>query len=234
MSIMVPTNVKLITSGNVPTTDDLAVGELAFGKVSFDGKFHIFGNPGDPNNVKGTIVEFAEHIERIQIMVRADDKTVMQGSSVPQYTSSVLGLPAGKGLNKLPILSCDCDINQVGTYDIIASDALPPDDGEHYYISYKTGRLTVTPATYKLSITTSGQGTVTGSGTYKAGSTVNISATPMGGYIFLQWASPNGGSFGDPTSRITTFVMPEGDTTVIAAFTASSGGGGGGGSGSAD
>lgn len=37
-------NVKRITSGNIPTTDNLKPGELAFGLINVDGKHHIYGN----------------------------------------------------------------------------------------------------------------------------------------------------------------------------------------------
>ena len=50
--------VRLITSGNVPTTDNLRVGELAFGKITDDGKVHLYGNPGN-GTAEGTIVELA-------------------------------------------------------------------------------------------------------------------------------------------------------------------------------
>ena len=59
MAIRISSNLKLITSGQVPTTDELKVGELAFGTILADGKLHLYSNPGDTagSNPAGSIVE---------------------------------------------------------------------------------------------------------------------------------------------------------------------------------
>ena len=58
----IKSNVKLIVSGNVPTTSDLAVGELAFGIINSDGKVHLYCNPGDSINSVGKVVELSVEI----------------------------------------------------------------------------------------------------------------------------------------------------------------------------
>lgn len=44
MAIKLISNVKVITSGKAPTIANLAPGEMAFGKLSKDGYYHLFGN----------------------------------------------------------------------------------------------------------------------------------------------------------------------------------------------
>lgn len=44
MAIQLMSNVKIITSGVAPTTSNLLPGQAAFGKLTSDGKYHLFGN----------------------------------------------------------------------------------------------------------------------------------------------------------------------------------------------
>jgi prepilin-type N-terminal cleavage/methylation domain-containing protein/uncharacterized repeat protein (TIGR02543 family) len=60
-------------------------------------------------------------------------------------------------------------------------------------------------------------GTVSGSGTYNVGSTVNISATPDSGYKFMNWTS-TAGTIENPNSSNTTISMPDKNITVTAKF----------------
>ncbi len=56
-------------------------------------------------------------------------------------------------------------------------------------------------------------GTVTGSGTYDAGTVVTVKATPAAGWRFVNWTGP----VANPSAATTT-VTPTGDTTVTANF----------------
>lgn len=47
MAIQLMSNVKIITTGAVPTTANLLPGQAAFGKITSDGKYHLFGNTGE-------------------------------------------------------------------------------------------------------------------------------------------------------------------------------------------
>ena len=49
-TIKIPTNLKLITSKNVPTTTNLEKGEIAFGKIGTEDDIRLFANPD--NEVK--------------------------------------------------------------------------------------------------------------------------------------------------------------------------------------
>lgn len=56
MAIQLMSNVKIITSGNKPTTANLLPGQAAFGKLTSDGKYHLFGNTGE-NGGEGKVVD---------------------------------------------------------------------------------------------------------------------------------------------------------------------------------
>ena len=63
-------------------------------------------------------------------------------------------------------------------------------------------------ATYTLSITGSAAGgTVSGAGTYPAGTVVTVTETPNTGYRTSGWTGPDGGSTASPSSASTTIVM---------------------------
>ncbi len=47
MAVQLMSNVKIITSGNMPTIENLLPGQAAFGKINSDGKYHLFGNTGE-------------------------------------------------------------------------------------------------------------------------------------------------------------------------------------------
>lgn len=61
----------------------------------------------------------------------------------------------------------------------------------------------------------------TGSGAYRPGATVTITATPPSvGATFINWTTTNTGlSLADPTATTTTFTMPSANVTVTANFT---------------
>lgn len=65
-SAEIVSNLKLITSGNVPTTSNLGNGELAFGLV--DGVTKLYGN------VNGTIVDFSDFL-RVAPVTSVEGKT---------------------------------------------------------------------------------------------------------------------------------------------------------------
>jgi Glycosyl hydrolases family 28/Divergent InlB B-repeat domain/Bacterial Ig domain len=71
-----------------------------------------------------------------------------------------------------------------------------------------------TQAMCTLTLATTGQGTVTpASGSYACGSTINLTATPVGGYSFAQWS----GSGYTGTSSSASFVLTS-NTTETASF----------------
>ncbi|OQW91221.1 MAG: hypothetical protein BWK79_17465, partial [Beggiatoa sp. IS2] len=72
--------------------------------------------------------------------------------------------------------------------------------------------------TYAITISTVANGTVTGGGSYPAGSTITLSATPNAGYKFAGWS---------PAPCANSFTMPANELTCTATFEAIPTGGGG-------
>lgn len=66
-----------------------------------------------------------------------------------------------------------------------------------------------TPKTYRLTLKTVGNGTVSGGGLYKTGQTVTLKATPANGFTFVNWG---------PAPCDATFTMPANVLTCTATF----------------
>lgn len=76
-------------------------------------------------------------------------------------------------------------------------------------------------ATYAVTVNKNeNYGTVTGAGSYASGATVNISATPAGGYEFVNWTTSDGVTFDNANSASTSFTMIGSAVTVQANFRA--------------
>lgn len=76
MALQVQSNVKIIKSGNIPVawngTTGLKEGEMAFGLITADNKYHLYGNS------QGTVVDL---IEASQSELQALDSVLAQGNS---------------------------------------------------------------------------------------------------------------------------------------------------------
>lgn len=67
MAIQLLSNVKIITSGTAPTTENLLVGQAAFGKITSDGRYHLYGNSD------GTVVDIVlSSVESVASMTLDD------------------------------------------------------------------------------------------------------------------------------------------------------------------
>ena len=97
------------------------------------------------------------------------------------------------------------------TVDITASTVSSGSNGT-------TGGTTTSKYTISLSASPANGGTVSGAGSYDAGSTANISATAASGYTFSRWSDGN-------TSESRTITVNE-NNSLTAIFTANSSGGG--------
>lgn len=69
--------------------------------------------------------------------------------------------------------------------------------------------------TYEVDINVTGTGTVTGEGTYEAGETVTLTATPGQNQVWGGWTSDELGWIG---ARVDSFTMPEGDVVLDTTF----------------
>ena len=78
------------------------------------------------------------------------------------------------------------------------------------------------PGTYTLTVVSAdtSMGTVTGGGSFAAGTTPAISATPKQGYHFTGWSSTEAGIIADASAASTTVTMPAKVVTVTASFAA--------------
>lgn len=92
---------------------------------------------------------------------------------------------------------------------------------------YETSTLDLYPhyeemTTYSVTVNRNNDsyGTVTGASSYAEDATVNISATPAGGYEFVNWTTSDGVSFANANSASTSFTMIASDVTVQANFRA--------------
>lgn len=79
------------------------------------------------------------------------------------------------------------------------------------------------PTNYALTIGVSptAAGTVTGAGSYAAGTEVTLTAIPAEGYEFAGWSAP-AGTFANSSSATTTFNMPAQAVTITACFRSAS------------
>ena len=65
MAIQLISNLKVITSGKVPTTETLGVGQAAFGKITADGKYHLYGN--SDGVVKDIVIDTMTDISNVNL-----------------------------------------------------------------------------------------------------------------------------------------------------------------------
>ncbi|MBK9991137.1 MAG: hypothetical protein IPP19_10475 [Verrucomicrobia bacterium] len=87
-----------------------------------------------------------------------------------------------------------------------------------------TVTVTVTPNAYALTTSVTGLGTVTGAGSYKADTQVNLTATPNAGQSFINWTGDTGLPTGSPafTQPSLTVKMNQ-NRGIVANFTNSTG-----------
>lgn len=81
MALKVFSNVKQIISGQVPNASNLAQGELAFGKITEDQKYHLYANSG------GAIVDLVQ--EGIKGAVTLEDVLTAGNESSKSFTLKV-------------------------------------------------------------------------------------------------------------------------------------------------
>lgn len=137
MALQVQSNVKIITSGTIPTvwdgTKGLRVGEMAFGLISSDGKYHIYGNSQGTvvdlvasGGGGGTPIEGVPTLDAVLTQGNTSTKTIVLGTGVKTSTYSgenitiadtttgaeksvIVSLAAGFVDNNKPVLSANAD-----------------------------------------------------------------------------------------------------------------------------
>lgn len=176
-------------------------------------------------------------IEKRQITLTADNKSVIKGSTLPELTYTVGNLAPGKmkadALNTEPMLACPAfDGNAVGSYPITLTGGTATDN---YTIATRTdGALTVAEQTYTVTFNPNG-GTRTGGGdltqTIFNGSAATAPTLSRSNHTFISWDKP----FDNVTSNLTITANwrydGSGSGSGGGGGGSSSGGGGGGGGG---
>ena len=148
--------------------------------------------PESNANYAGSAV-FTFVIEKRQITLAADHKSVIKGSDVPELTYTIGNLPTDKtkadALNAEPVLACPTfDGNTPGSYAITLTGGTATDN---YTITTRTnGTLTVAEQTYTVTFNLNG-GSRTGGGelsqTIAEGGAATAPIVTRSGYTFTGW-----------------------------------------------
>lgn len=115
-------------------------------------------------------------IERANITIIANDMSIYTGDNEPHYTYTIMGLANGDVLLTEPTLTSDVNINVAGTYTIVPSGAIVPNnDNYNESINYVNGVLTVSKKN-----SSSGSGNSGGSSSNNAIYTIKMNDTHNG------------------------------------------------------
>ncbi|CFX88076.1 Pectin lyase fold/virulence factor [Syntrophomonas zehnderi OL-4] len=182
-------------------------------------------NTAKANNyslASGGLSVTGQRIEKRQIALAADNKTIIKGGGLPQLTYTISNLPTGKtkadALSAEPVLACPTfDGNAPGSYAITLTGGTATDN---YTITARTnGTLTVAEQTYTVTFNLNG-GSRTGGGELiqsiaKGGAAIAPTVSRRG-YTFIGWDK--------------AFDNVSSDLTVAAKWSYNGSGGSGGGS----
>ncbi|MEA4993054.1 MAG: S-layer homology domain-containing protein [Oscillibacter sp.] len=154
-------------------------------------------------SLASSVVNFI--IEKREVTLTADNKTIIKGGSLPGLTYTVSNLAPGEtkadALSTEPTLACPTfDGNTLGEYAIILTGGTAKDN---YTITTRTnGTLTVAEQTYTVTFNPNG-GTRTGGGeliqTVAKGSAAMAPTVTRNGYTFTGWDK----AFDNVTSNLT-------------------------------
>ena len=169
-------------------------------------------------------------IKKALLIIKADDKSMTVGGTMPEFTYTQTGLVDDDGL-KAPKLTCTADGSVAGTYSIVPSGA---DAGSNYEITYVNGTLTIysrssgggsssSGSSYTVSVPSTKNGDVTVSPKNASkGDTVTITVKPDSGYeldtLTVKDASGNKLKLTDKGNGKYTFTMPGSKVIVSAEF----------------
>ena len=219
-------------TGTVTVSDGFPVNQLELLYESTDGAgYHSSTAPTDAGAYKLTISVpesnanyvgskvFTFTIEKRQITLTADNKTVVKGGGLPALTYTVGNLAPGEteaeALSDEPTLACPTfDGNTLGGYNITLTGGTATDN---YTITTRTnGTLTVAEQAYTVTFNLNG-GSRTGGGeltqSIANGSAATAPTVTRSGYTFTGWDK--------------TFDNVTADLTVTASWSYNGGGGGG-------
>lgn len=115
-------------------------------KESPVGTYDIVISKGSVSNSNVKFEKGTLTITKAPLAIKADDKQVKQGETLPEFTATYSGFKNNETesvLAKKPVLTCTAtESSTPGNYEIVVKNA----DAENYSISYEKGTLTITDA----------------------------------------------------------------------------------------
>jgi uncharacterized repeat protein (TIGR02543 family) len=211
------------------TSDDTSIatvnpssGEVTIVSVG-DGSVTITATAMETDTHAQATASYIVTISKKVLILKADDKNMIQGDELPNFTFTAIGLVNGDTVITLPTMSTTTNGATVGTFDITPSGGVVG-NASSYDITYTEGTLTVAEGLFIATVTNG-----TGSGNYAEGAIVRVTANDRSGYTFTGWSGTDV-TFADVAAKTTTFTMPAKAVTVAANYRQNSFDGGGSGS----
>lgn len=207
-------------------SDDTAVatvnpstGEVTIVSVG-DGSATITATAMETNTYAQATASYIVTVSKKALTLKADDKNMIQGDELPNFTFTAIGLVNGDNVIAPPTISTTTNGAAVGTFDINPSGGVV-ENASSYDITYTKGTLTVAERLFIVTVTNG-----TGSGNYAEGAIVTITANDRSDYTFTGWSSTDV-TFANVAAKTTAFTMPAKAVTVTANYRQNSSGGSG-------
>ena len=207
-------------NGVLEITGDTVNGYMA--KIIGAGTVILTAQKAADTNYEAASNSVSLTVAKKPLTVKADNKTVKKGDTLPTFTAAAEGLVNGDTFTNAAFTPSTSSTDTAGEYEItVSGGTLKKTDGKNvsdsYEITYQKGKLIV-KETYEVKVIDG-----TGSGKYAAGETVNIKANDKSGYTFAKWTGSDGVVFADAAAKETGFVMPAKAVTVTADYRANIG-----------
>ena len=152
-------------------------------------------------------------VGKAALEVKADDKSVMVGSPMPELTYTVTGLVEGDSFTAPEITTAAADTNTVGEFDITISGG-SLSNAECYDVTYEKGKLTVTEKNIVSLTLSANQTNLTGGGTV----TLALSGLPEGTEAALTCSDSSAAISGSGSSWTVTLPNKTAEYTFTASF----------------
>ena len=109
------------------------------------GQYEIVVSRGSITNENVSFINGTLDVQKALLTIKADDKQMMLGASLPEFTATYTGFKNNEteaALTKKPEFNCAATSNSpIGTYDIVPLNA----EAQNYEIGYSKGTLTIIP-----------------------------------------------------------------------------------------
>ncbi len=199
------------------TSDDSSVatvnpstGEVTIVSVG-DGSATITATAMETDTHAQARASYIVTVSKKALTLKVDDKNMIQGDELPDFTFTTIGLVNGDNVIAPPTISTTTNGATVGDFDITPSSGVV-ENASSYDITYTKGTLTVTERLFIATVTNG-----TGSGNYAEGVIVTITANDRSGCTFTGWSSTDV-TFDNVATKTTAFTMPAKAVTVTANY----------------